>query len=159
MMRIREGIRCSIPFHSLPFLSYGPLIQFNNYRDVLTVKCGDTEAFRLCRYYDKEKCTFTFPWMDENRWYPLSVWFFLVRNTLVIDSLPPWNTPEIARLKFPIDRIKSTDTAMVCTVRVLYLLCKYAVQMNIQMSFKSLISHPHVSLQLCYHVLYSLAGV
>ena len=72
--------------------------------DKLTVKSLDESAFRLCRHYNSENKTFLLPYL-ESRWYPLSVWFYAVRNYLLADTLPPWKVPETLKINFPIQPV------------------------------------------------------
>jgi hypothetical protein len=45
----------------------------------------------------------SFPWMQDSKWYPLAVWFYTIRNTLIKENISPWQPQEIIRRNFDID--------------------------------------------------------
>jgi hypothetical protein len=65
----------------------------------IVVRPKQPEVFRDSRFLS-EKNEIVFPWLEHSIKYPISVWFYTVRQLLKRVRLCPWSTPVLTKCNF-----------------------------------------------------------
>ena len=64
------------------------------------IKAKQPEVFSGCPALSLSSNTITFPWLEDATKYPISVWFYTVRNLLKKPKRSAWRTPILIKSSF-----------------------------------------------------------
>ena len=66
----------------------------------VTIKAKQPEVFSGCPLMSPSTNTIKFPWLEDATKYPISVWFYTVRNLLKKPKRNAWRTPILIKTSF-----------------------------------------------------------
>lgn len=79
-------------------ISFPP--NFQSTAGEVTIKAKQPEVFSGCPLMSLSTNTITFPWLEDATKYPISVWFYTVRNLLKKPKRSAWRTPILIKSSF-----------------------------------------------------------
>ena len=79
----------------------------------VTIKAKQPEVFSGCPLLSLSSNTITFPWLEDATKYPISVWFYTVRNLLKKPKRSAWRTPILIKSSFHDNKQKLSSNDLV----------------------------------------------
>ena len=93
-------------------------VNFQTTAGEVTLKAKQPEVFRGCPFISLTTNYIRFPWLEDATKYPISVWFYTVRQLLKRAKRSAWKTPVLIKSSFVESREKLSSAGLVTVIAV-----------------------------------------